>query len=147
MHAHILNTLALASLAIAHGSHQQVPMAGPHKQLWYNTLPGDGGKQVGFQLRTGHPLESPIWHKDPLPGGLSLLGYFDIRTAAVFSLFGQWWRGIRYCFLRCVRSFPCYFASSVEITLQSERNANKWNNYRCPVRHRHFLPARCQVRT
>ncbi|CRG92397.1 agmatinase [Talaromyces islandicus] len=46
MYAHILNTLALASLAVAHGNHQQVPMSGPHKQLWYNTLPGDGGKQA-----------------------------------------------------------------------------------------------------
>lgn len=48
MRARVLNTLALAGLAIAHGNHQQVPMSGPHKQLWYNTLPGDGGTQVCF---------------------------------------------------------------------------------------------------
>jgi agmatinase len=60
MHAHILNTLALASLAIAHGDHQQVPLSGPHKQLWYNTLPGDGGKQVGFGLTFDHIVKSSI---------------------------------------------------------------------------------------
>lgn len=119
MHTHILNALALASLAIAHGDHQQVPMAGPHKQLWYNTLPGDGGKQVSFQLKIGHSVKGLVWHKNPLPGGLSLLGYFDIRTAAVFSLFGQWWRGIRYCFLRCVCFFAYKFASSIKNTLKS----------------------------
>ena len=32
----------------AHGDHGQVPIAGPHASLWYNTLPGDGGTQVGL---------------------------------------------------------------------------------------------------
>jgi hypothetical protein len=38
----------LAAGAVAHGDHghEQVPIAGPHKGLWYNTLPGDGGTQV-----------------------------------------------------------------------------------------------------
>ncbi|KAK5112045.1 hypothetical protein LTR62_004579 [Meristemomyces frigidus] len=32
----------------AHGAHgdEQKPMPGPHKSLWYNTLPGDGGTQA-----------------------------------------------------------------------------------------------------
>lgn len=38
--------LGIASVAIAHGSHDQEPMEGPHQSLWYNTLPGDGGTQV-----------------------------------------------------------------------------------------------------
>jgi agmatinase len=37
----------LAAEALAHGDHaDQAPIAGPHKSLWYNTLPGDGGTQV-----------------------------------------------------------------------------------------------------
>lgn len=40
---------ALAAGALAHGDHDgQKPIAGPHKSLWYNTLPGDGGTQAGF---------------------------------------------------------------------------------------------------
>ena len=37
----------LAAGAVAHGGHdhEQEPI-GPHKSLWYNTLPGDGGTQV-----------------------------------------------------------------------------------------------------
>lgn len=38
--------LALSGLSAAHGDHGQLPMSGPHKGLWYNTLPGDGGTQV-----------------------------------------------------------------------------------------------------
>ncbi|KAK8045463.1 arginase family-domain-containing protein [Apiospora rasikravindrae] len=45
MHPTLL-TLGLAAIASAHGSHDQKPMAGPHKGLWYNNLPGDGGKQA-----------------------------------------------------------------------------------------------------
>lgn len=40
--------LALAAVAAAHGDHRQEPLAGPHKGLWYNTIPGDGGTQVCF---------------------------------------------------------------------------------------------------
>lgn len=38
--------LALAAVAAAHGNHRQEPLAGPHKGLWYNTIPGDGETQV-----------------------------------------------------------------------------------------------------
>ncbi|KAF1345316.1 arginase family-domain-containing protein [Delphinella strobiligena] len=38
---------ALAATVSAHGDHKdQEPLAGPHKGLWYNSLPGDGGKQA-----------------------------------------------------------------------------------------------------
>jgi len=37
----------LAATVLAHGDHEnQLPISGPHKALWYNTLPGDGGTQV-----------------------------------------------------------------------------------------------------
>jgi agmatinase len=38
--------VAAAAVVVAHGDHDQTPIEGPHKQLWYNTLPGDGGTQV-----------------------------------------------------------------------------------------------------
>lgn len=39
---------ALAASVAAHGDHDHVqePLAGPLQSLWYNQLPGDGGKQV-----------------------------------------------------------------------------------------------------
>lgn len=45
----IVGTLsAFAAAVSAHGSHgkDQEPLQGPHKSLWYNTLPGDGGTQA-----------------------------------------------------------------------------------------------------
>jgi agmatinase len=41
--------LSFAAAVAAHGDHDhdQEPLAGPHEGLWYNTLPGDGGTQVG----------------------------------------------------------------------------------------------------
>ncbi|KAI1610790.1 agmatinase 1 [Exophiala viscosa] len=43
-----LALLACASCALAHGDHDhnQEPISGPHKSLWYNTIPGDGGTQA-----------------------------------------------------------------------------------------------------
>jgi agmatinase len=42
--------LSFAAAVAAHGDHgHQEPLAGPLEGVWYNTLPGDGGKQVGFQ--------------------------------------------------------------------------------------------------
>ena len=37
---------AWAAATQAHSDHDQEPIAGPHKSLWYNTLPGDGGTQA-----------------------------------------------------------------------------------------------------
>ena len=45
----VISTLAIVGLlrvVSAHSGHDQTPIAGPHKGLWYNTLPGDGGTQV-----------------------------------------------------------------------------------------------------
>jgi hypothetical protein len=36
----------LANIVVGHGNHDQSPLLGPHKKLWYNVLPGDGGTQV-----------------------------------------------------------------------------------------------------
>ena len=38
--------LLLLTLASGHGDHDQTPIQGPHKGLWYNQLPGDGGTQA-----------------------------------------------------------------------------------------------------
>jgi hypothetical protein len=42
-----LAVVSLSAVALGHGDHEhQTPISGPHKSLWYNTLPGDGGTQV-----------------------------------------------------------------------------------------------------
>ncbi|KAK4178347.1 arginase family-domain-containing protein [Triangularia setosa] len=42
-----LFALWLTATVLAHGDHDhQKNVAGPHKSLWYNTLPGDGGTQA-----------------------------------------------------------------------------------------------------
>ncbi|KAF9739075.1 hypothetical protein PMIN06_005322 [Paraphaeosphaeria minitans] len=39
--------VALVATVAAHGVHEdQSPILGPHQSLWYNTLPGDGGRQA-----------------------------------------------------------------------------------------------------
>lgn len=50
MLGNILAVAGLFGLVAAHGEHEheQTPIEGPHKALWYNTLPGDGGTQVCF---------------------------------------------------------------------------------------------------
>ncbi|KAK7976817.1 magnesium transporter NIPA-domain-containing protein [Apiospora arundinis] len=45
MHTSIF-VLGCAAIASAHGNHDQKPLSGPHKSLWYNNMPGDGGKQA-----------------------------------------------------------------------------------------------------
>lgn len=43
----LLATSFLRFVAAHDGDHEdQTPIAGPHKGLWYNSLPGDGGTQV-----------------------------------------------------------------------------------------------------
>ncbi|KAI0164348.1 agmatinase 1 [Hypoxylon sp. FL1284] len=41
-----LLTAGFAAFAAAHGTHEQKTLSGPHQSLWYNVLPGDGGKQA-----------------------------------------------------------------------------------------------------
>lgn len=43
---YLLHVIGFAAAVFAHGDSSQLPIAGPHKSLWYNTLPGDGGTQV-----------------------------------------------------------------------------------------------------
>lgn len=37
---------SLLVVALAHKDHDQAPVQGPHKGLWYNSIPGDGGTQA-----------------------------------------------------------------------------------------------------
>ena len=48
MYTIFLCLFALIVGAIGHADQDQTPIAGPHKSLWYNALPGDGGTQVGW---------------------------------------------------------------------------------------------------
>lgn len=52
----------LVAITAAHEDHAQAPVEGPHKGLWYNTLPGDGGTQVSTAEKTGdpHPLSNHL---------------------------------------------------------------------------------------
>lgn len=54
----VLCAAGFATAAIAHADHQK-PIAGPHKSLWYNALPGDGGTQV-FWLILSSPASRPL---------------------------------------------------------------------------------------
>jgi agmatinase len=48
----LVTALALVSSAVSHGDHEhQTLVSGPHKSLWYNTMPGDGETQVGDSFR------------------------------------------------------------------------------------------------
>jgi hypothetical protein len=74
----------LASSAVAHGDHEhQVPIAGPHKALWYNTLPGDGGTQV-CPLTRNRLEKSDSFAK----GRFGFLWDFDVRSFAVLPMSG-----------------------------------------------------------
>lgn len=69
-----LALVAVAGLAagvLGHGDrNDEKPIAGPHKSLWYNTLPGDGGTQVCFI--TGYRAIVWIWltRDRPTPSSL-----------------------------------------------------------------------------
>ncbi|KKA24098.1 Agmatinase [Rasamsonia emersonii CBS 393.64] len=65
-----LSFAALVALATAHGNHGQKPIAGPHKSLWYNTLPGDGGTQKGATQLT----DLSAWQADAVFSGISTFG-------------------------------------------------------------------------
>ncbi|KAJ5536383.1 agmatinase 1 [Penicillium frequentans] len=82
----ITGILALASLSAAHGDHDQIPMAGPHKDFWYNTLPGDGGTQadsVFSGISTfGRLPYSPCLSTDDVKYDIAFLGApFDTGTS------------------------------------------------------------------
>lgn len=72
--------LSLAPIVQAHGEHDpsQKPISGPHKRLWYNTLPGDGGTQVREAAEARGD-----WEMGNLPhplGRFCLLRHFDLRS-------------------------------------------------------------------
>ena len=71
---------ALAAGVSAHGDHSQEAFKeGPHKSLWYNTLPGDGGTQVSDQTLS----EALFAAVDFSVGRLDLQWYLHLRSAAV----------------------------------------------------------------
>lgn len=79
-----IGLLAISSLVAAHGDHSQTPLAGPHQGLWYNTLPGDGGTQVGNRsliLRVKWLIISSI-----SPGRLRLLRYLNFWSPALLPV-------------------------------------------------------------
>lgn len=72
-HKMLLKSLALlatAGCALAHGDHdhEQTPISGPHKSLWYNTLPGDGGTQVRNNTRRSQRDPKASWGEERSPG-------------------------------------------------------------------------------
>ena len=73
--------LALATLVLGHGDHDhQAPISGPHKSLWYNTIPGDGGTQVR------RLPQLPGLMINQRTGGLRLLRYLDLWPIALLSM-------------------------------------------------------------
>lgn len=91
MLTNILTVAALAASALAHGDHEhQVPIAGPHKALWYNTLPGDGGTQV-CQLIPNSVLNLH------LTGRFRLFRHFNLRSTSILPMLGFRRCEVRYC--------------------------------------------------
>lgn len=77
---------ALVAAANAHGNHQETLKEGPHKSLWYNTLPGDGGTQadsVFSGISTFGRIEySPCLANDDVKYDIAFLGApFDTGTS------------------------------------------------------------------
>jgi hypothetical protein len=87
----------LAAGAVAHGDHghEQEPIAGPHKGLWYNTLPGDGGTQVCgdhfllFLSPSG--IEGLVWRGILVVdcvavGRFGVFGHLDVWKITIFPV-------------------------------------------------------------
>ena len=69
-----LAILSFSSVALCHGDHDdQTPISGPHKSLWYNTLPGDGGTQV-CQTESSSIASIDIQQADSVFSGISTFG-------------------------------------------------------------------------
>lgn len=82
----LLGTLiALAAAVSAHGDHEQEPIAGPHKSLWYNTLPGDGGTQV-WRVQC---LEEDLLKIVLYTGRFGVLRNLDLWSSSLFALPGE----------------------------------------------------------
>jgi len=77
---------ALAAVALGHVEHEQKPIAGPHKSLWYNTLeklPGDGGTQVCRHTPGGRGLPGT---DEPRP----ILFFLASQPSAVYPITHVW---------------------------------------------------------
>ena len=71
----LFTALALVSSALSHGDHEhQTPISGPHKSLWYNSLPGDGGTQVFQNIPVSAKLQLTILQADSVFSGISTFG-------------------------------------------------------------------------
>lgn len=72
---------SVAALVAAHGDHKQEPIEGPHKGIWYNTLPGDGGTQadsVFSGISTfGRVAYSPCLATDDVKYDIAFLGMLN----------------------------------------------------------------------
>lgn len=79
----LVTVLAFVTSGLSHGDHDQTPISGPHKSLWYNTLPGDGGTQVR-RVAQLHWISI-----DQIPGRFCLLWHFYLRTFALPPLLSQ----------------------------------------------------------
>ncbi|KAI9693458.1 MAG: hypothetical protein M1820_009251 [Bogoriella megaspora] len=84
---------ACGAIAAAHSSHDQTPIQqGPHKSLWYNTLPGDGGTQERPSIRAhliGQALGLDQAALDKVPAVLiSSTGGYNVPLAA--NPFNSW---------------------------------------------------------
>lgn len=80
--------LALSSVVAAHSGHNQAPVAGPYKDIWYNTLPGDGGIQVRMPLLL--PFKPLVFVQDlSVVGRLCVQRYFDLWQNPISSMSSQ----------------------------------------------------------
>lgn len=73
---------ASAALALAHRDHDQKPISGPHKSLWYNTrgpIPGDGGTQG----RNGTLSNTSLLTQS---GRRCLLGHLNLWSSTLLAL-------------------------------------------------------------
>jgi hypothetical protein len=89
--------VSFAAIVAAHGDHDhdQEPLTGPHEGLWYNTLPGDGGKQVCFPVA----ICSFVAAIDLSTGRFDLLGDLHFRSPPLLSMSLEQ-RPVRCCIYR-----------------------------------------------
>jgi agmatinase len=87
--------IGFVAAVAAHGDHDhdQEPMSGPFNGLWYNTLPGDGGKQV---RSSNSKVASLIRSIDLCAGRFNLLRHLHLRSPEVPPLPLQR-REVRHC--------------------------------------------------
>ena len=120
---------ACGNIALAHSSHDQEPIEGPHKSLWYNTLPGDGGTQV----RAGLELEFRSIYTNVQQGRFSFLRHLDFRAVKLSPLSVQGKRRLRHCVYWYAAAFETMGKCLIMLL-------------RCTIRHGDFISTRCPLR-